>query len=57
LDDAASTDPERVSPDPPPLGRREVLHQRWDELAYFHWAYAVRERAVEVMARLDAGEL
>jgi uncharacterized protein len=32
-------DPEPVSAQPPPLGRREVLHQRWDELAYFHWSY------------------
>lgn len=28
-----------VTADPPPLGRRAVLHQRWDELAYFHWSF------------------
>ncbi len=39
LDDTSLPAPESVSPEPPPLGRREVLHQRWDELAYFHWAY------------------
>ena len=32
--------PEPVTADPPDLRRREVLHQRWDELAYFHWPYA-----------------
>lgn len=37
LDDAGSIEP--VSPDPPRLGGRAVLHQRWDELAYFHWSY------------------
>lgn len=37
LDDAGVIEP--VSPDPPPLGGRAVLHQRWDELAYFHWRY------------------
>jgi uncharacterized protein len=37
LDDAGVIEP--VSPDPPPLGGRAVLHQRWDELAYFHWSY------------------
>ena len=42
---------EPVTPEPPPLGRRAVLHQRWDELAYFHWAY---EPAV-VQAHLPAG--
>ncbi len=30
---------EPIVPEPPTLHRREVLHQRWDELAYFHWAY------------------
>lgn len=28
-----------VTPEPPDWNRREVLHQRWDELAYFHWRY------------------
>ncbi len=32
-----------VNPDPPPWNRRTVLRQRWDELAYFHWAYPVEE--------------
>ena len=30
---------EPVIADPPDLGRRAVLRQRWAELAYFHWAY------------------
>ena len=28
---------EPISAEPSALNRREVLHQRWDELAYFHW--------------------
>lgn len=39
LDDTGFPAPEPVQPAPPTLGRREVLHQRWDELAYFHWRY------------------
>lgn len=31
--------PQPVTAEPPPLGRRTVLRQRWDELAYFHWPY------------------
>lgn len=30
---------EPVTADPPPLGRRPVLHQEWTDLAYFHWRY------------------
>ena len=30
---------EPVLVDPPPLGGRRVLRQRWAELAYFHWRY------------------
>ena len=30
---------EPVLADPPPLGGRAVLAQRWSELAYFHWPY------------------
>ena len=30
---------EPVTAEPPVWNRREVLHQRWDELAYFHWPY------------------
>jgi uncharacterized protein YqjF (DUF2071 family) len=30
---------EPVTAEPPPWSRRSVLHQRWDELAYFHWPY------------------
>ncbi|MEO6653955.1 MAG: DUF2071 domain-containing protein, partial [Ilumatobacteraceae bacterium] len=30
---------EPVTAEPPDWNRREVLHQRWDELAYFHWPY------------------
>lgn len=35
------TDPpiEAVTAEPPPLGRRPVLHQEWTDLAYFHWRY------------------
>lgn len=36
---APSVVPEAVVADPPPLGRRAVLGQRWTELAYFHWPY------------------
>lgn len=39
MDDAEPSETEAVSPEPPPSGRRAVLHQRWDELAYFHWAF------------------
>ncbi len=28
-----------ITPDPPALGRRVVLRQRWTDLAYFHWRY------------------
>lgn len=30
---------EPIRPDPPGLGRRPVLRQRWAELAYFHWPF------------------
>lgn len=30
---------EPITVDPPPLLRRTVLRQQWNELAYFHWAY------------------
>ncbi|MDQ3114502.1 MAG: hypothetical protein M3Q84_10490, partial [Actinomycetota bacterium] len=32
-------DLEQITADPPPWERRAVLHQRWSELAYFHWRY------------------
>lgn len=28
-----------MTADPPRWERRSVLHQRWDELAYFHWPF------------------
>lgn len=33
--------PEPVTRAPRPLPGRTVLHQRWEELAYFHWRYPV----------------
>ncbi|MGI9644324.1 MAG: DUF2071 domain-containing protein, partial [Ilumatobacteraceae bacterium] len=33
------TSPEPVVPDPPDLGCRTALRQRWTDLAYFHWPY------------------
>ena len=41
----------RITPDPPPLGGRVVLRQRWDDLASFHWRYP----AAEVQALLPDG--
>lgn len=32
-------DPQPISPDPPPLGGRAALLQRWSELAFVHWPY------------------
>ncbi len=55
LDPTASPDPEPVSPEPLPLRGREVLHQRWDEIAYFHWPYEpeVVERLLPDGVRVD----
>jgi uncharacterized protein YqjF (DUF2071 family) len=30
---------EPITPDPPAWSHRAVLHQRWSQLAYFHWRY------------------
>ena len=47
---------EPVSPEPPALGGRAVLHQRWDELAYFHWSYEpeVVQRLLPDGVRVDS---
>jgi uncharacterized protein YqjF (DUF2071 family) len=34
-----SIDVEPVTPEPPRLGRRAVMRQRWTDLAYLHWRY------------------
>jgi uncharacterized protein YqjF (DUF2071 family) len=54
-DDAGIRPPEAVTAEPPPLGGRAVLHQRWDELAYFHWPYdpAVIETHLPAGVRAD----
>ncbi|MEP7113119.1 MAG: DUF2071 domain-containing protein [Ilumatobacteraceae bacterium] len=48
-------DVEQISQDPPPWNRRAVLHQRWSELAYFHWPYepAVVQRLLPAGVRID----
>jgi len=33
----SSRAPEPVTPDAPPLGRRQILHQRWEDVAFLHW--------------------
>ena len=54
--DAGSLEP--VSPSAPPLAGRAVLHQRWDELAYFHWSYdpGVVQRLLPDGVRIDTFE-
>ncbi len=58
LDDTGLPAPEPVTPEPPPLGRRGVLHQRWDELAYFHWAYepSLVQQLLPAGVRVDTAE-
>lgn len=55
LDDTGFPAPEPVQPMPPELARREVLHQRWEELAYFHWAYEpeIVQRLLPDRVRVD----
>jgi uncharacterized protein YqjF (DUF2071 family) len=43
----------RITPDPPPLGARVVLRQRWDDLASFHWRYPVDVVAALLPPGLD----
>jgi hypothetical protein len=56
---ATETDVDRhlepISAAPPPWDRRAVLHQRWTQLGYFHWAYepAAVQRLLPVGTRVD----
>lgn len=55
IDTLYSLDIESITAEPPALNRREVLHQRWDELAYFHWPYdpAHVQRLLPAGVRVD----
>lgn len=44
---------EPITAQPPPLGSRALMTQRWDELAYLHWRYDI----AEVQRLLPAGVL